>query len=82
MEVEGTIIKITGFGVFAEFGDGLEGLIHITQLGSKNVTSTTDSVVGYMSFETEDISKLHQLLELHPVYIQGGTLELCETPKT
>ncbi len=37
MEVEGTIIKITGFGVFAEFGDGLEGLIHITQLGSKNV---------------------------------------------
>jgi len=38
MEVEGTIIKITGFGVFAEFGDGLEGLIHITQLGSKNVS--------------------------------------------
>ena len=37
MEVEGTIIKITGFGVFAEFGDGLEGLIHITQLGSKNL---------------------------------------------
>ena len=37
MEIEGTIIKITGFGVFAEFGDGLEGLIHITQLGSKNV---------------------------------------------
>jgi len=38
MEVEGTIIKITGFGVFAEFGDGLEGLIHITQLDSKNVS--------------------------------------------
>ena len=38
MEVEGTIIKTTGFGAFAEFGDGLEGLIHITQLDSKNVS--------------------------------------------
>jgi small subunit ribosomal protein S1 len=38
MKVEGTIIKITGFGAFAEFGDGLEGLIHITQLDSKNVS--------------------------------------------
>ena len=38
MDVEGTIIKTTGFGAFAEFGDGLEGLIHITQLGSKSVS--------------------------------------------
>jgi small subunit ribosomal protein S1 len=44
MEVEGTIIKITGFGVFAEFGDGLEGLIHITQLGSKNVSEPEKGV--------------------------------------
>ena len=38
MDVEGTIIKITGFGAFAEFGDGLEGLIHITHLDSKSVS--------------------------------------------
>jgi len=38
MDVEGTIIKTTGFGAFAEFGDGLEGLIHITQLDSKSVS--------------------------------------------
>ncbi len=38
MEIEATIIKTTGFGAFAEFGDGLEGLIHITQLGSKHVS--------------------------------------------
>ena len=44
MAVDGEIIKITGFGAFAEFGDGLEGLIHITQLGSKNVTQP-DQVV-------------------------------------
>ena len=44
MAVDGEIIKITGFGAFAEFGDGLEGLIHITQLGSENV-SEPDQVV-------------------------------------
>jgi small subunit ribosomal protein S1 len=44
MEIEGTIIKVTGFGVFVEFGDGLEGLIHITQLGSKNVSEPEEVV--------------------------------------
>ena len=43
-EVEGIIIKVTGFGAFAEFGDGLEGLIHVSQLSSKKV-STPDQAV-------------------------------------
>ena len=48
MEVEGTIIKTTGFGAFAEFGDGLEGLIHITQLGSKHDSQPDKSFeIGY-----------------------------------
>ncbi len=38
-EVSGTIIKVTGFGAFAEFGDGLEGLIHVSQLSSTKVTN-------------------------------------------
>ncbi len=37
-EVTGSVIKVTGFGAFAEFGDGLEGLIHISQLSSKKVS--------------------------------------------
>ncbi len=37
-EIEGTIVKVTGFGAFAEFGDGLEGLIHVSQLSSKKVS--------------------------------------------
>jgi len=52
------------------------------QLGRKSVTPVTKSAVGYMRFETDDIEKLHKLLESHPAYIQGGTLELCELPKT
>ena len=38
-EVEGTIVKVTGFGAFAEFDDGLEGLIHISQLSSEPVSN-------------------------------------------
>ena len=52
------------------------------QFGAKSTTPAISSVVGYMRFQTDDISRLHKLLELHPIYLQGGTLELCETPKT
>jgi small subunit ribosomal protein S1 len=43
-EVQGTIIKVTGFGAFAEFGDGLEGLIHVSQLSSEQVSQPEEVV--------------------------------------
>ena len=43
-EVTGTIIKVTGFGAFAEFDDGLEGLIHVSQLSSEKVTHPEKAV--------------------------------------
>ena len=33
-----------GFGAFAEFGDGLEGLIHVSQLSSKNIIAPEEAV--------------------------------------
>ena len=53
-----------------------------TQLGNKSVALITDSIGGFMRFDSDDIGKLLQLLELHPTLVQGGTLELCEMPKT
>ena len=50
------------------------------QLGRKEVADTTKSVVGYMRFETDDIEVLKILLNEHPVFKSGGTLELCELP--
>jgi small subunit ribosomal protein S1 len=44
MEIDATIIKITGFGAFAEFGDGLEGLVHISQLSSEKVSDPNQTV--------------------------------------
>jgi small subunit ribosomal protein S1 len=43
-EVEGTIVKVTEFGAFAEFGDGLEGLIHVSQLSSEKVSNPETAV--------------------------------------
>jgi small subunit ribosomal protein S1 len=43
-EVTGKIIKVTGFGAFAEFGDGLEGLIHVSQLSSEKITDPESAV--------------------------------------
>ena len=33
--VSGTISNITGFGLFVELGDGIEGLVHISQVGKR-----------------------------------------------
>ena len=42
--VEGTITKIVDFGAFMEIEDGIEGLIHISQLSQKHV-KTADEIV-------------------------------------
>jgi len=51
-------------------------------IGKKAVKNITSKIGGFMRFETEDKNKVLALLEKHPVIIQGGTLELCEMPKT
>lgn len=42
--VEGEISGITGFGAFLKFGQGLEGLIHISELDWKNIEDPTKIV--------------------------------------
>ena len=42
--IEGTITKIVDFGAFMEIEDGIEGLIHISQLSQRHV-ETPDEVV-------------------------------------
>lgn len=43
--VVGTVTKITNFGVFVELEEGLEGLLHVSELSTKKVQSPED-VVG------------------------------------
>jgi small subunit ribosomal protein S1 len=35
--VEGKIVRITNFGVFAELHEGIEGLVHVSELDEKRV---------------------------------------------
>lgn len=39
--VEGEVINITEFGAFIDLGDGIEGLIHVSELSSKKVEDPT-----------------------------------------
>jgi small subunit ribosomal protein S1 len=44
MIVKGKITKITNFGVFVELEDGLEGLLHISELSDQKVENPLDVV--------------------------------------
>ncbi len=61
MIVKGTITKITNFGVFVELEDGLEGLLHISELSDQKVENPMDIVkagqevdVKILRVDTED----------------------------
>ncbi|MGE3409952.1 MAG: hypothetical protein AB7I37_24260 [Pirellulales bacterium] len=51
-------------------------------LGDTQSAKSTDHIVGYMRFDSEDKQKLMELLTLHPVVMHGGSVELCEMPKS
>ena len=53
-----------------------------TIVGQKNVPDTTEHVKGYMRFDADSKDDLIQLLRKHPVAMHGGTIEVCELPKT
>jgi small subunit ribosomal protein S1 len=42
--VEGVVSKITHFGAFVRFSNGVEGLVHISELSNKEVTKVEDYV--------------------------------------
>jgi hypothetical protein len=51
-------------------------------LGNKPSPKVSDNIGGFMRFESKEKQQLLKLLEKHPVYVHGGTLELCEMPKS
>lgn len=53
-----------------------------TRLGNGTTAQSTDHVVAYMRFDSDDKEKLLSLVNQHPVILHGGTVELCELPKS
>jgi small subunit ribosomal protein S1 len=46
--VEGTVTKLVDFGAFVDLGDGVEGLVHISELADKHISACSEVVeVGH-----------------------------------
>ena len=53
-----------------------------TTVGTKDVPDITAHVGGYMRFDADDLGALRELLAHHPTVLNGGTVEICELPRT
>jgi hypothetical protein len=53
-----------------------------TSVGNPDTLTSTAHLAGYMRFDAPDHGQLLDLLKDHPVVQHGGTVELCELPKT
>lgn len=51
-------------------------------IGKKPVSDSTDTIVGFMRFDSDDLGRLMELLDRHPVIRHGGTIELREMPQS
>lgn len=51
-------------------------------VGDSESAQSSEHIVGYMRFDSEDKAKILDLLKSHPVVMHGGSVELCEMPKS
>jgi len=51
-------------------------------IGDTQSAQSTKHVGDYMRFDADDKAKILELLKKHPVVMHGGSVELCEMPKT
>ncbi len=51
-------------------------------VGDRESARATEHIVGYMRFDSADKQVLLELLKKHPVVLHGGSVELCELPKS
>ena len=51
-------------------------------IGEKDVPDVTEHIGGYMRFDADSMDGLTELLKQHPTVVHGGTVEICELPKT
>jgi hypothetical protein len=42
----------------------------------------TEGIDGFMRFDADSLEALTDLLKHHPTVVHGGTIEICEMPKT
>lgn len=53
-----------------------------TVLGDTTSAKSTEHIAGFMRFDSDSKEALLQLLDSHPVVLHGGSVELCEMPRS
>ena len=51
-------------------------------IGDAHSAQSSEHIVGYMRFDSVDKHVILDLIRQHPVVLHGGSVELCELPKT
>jgi hypothetical protein len=51
-------------------------------VGDIQSAQSTKHIGGFMRFDADDRAKILGLLKKHPVVLHGGSVELCEMPRT
>lgn len=51
-------------------------------IGDTKNARSSDHIEGYMRFDADDRQLVLDLLARHPVVLHGGTVELCEMPRS
>ncbi len=51
-------------------------------IGNTQMAASSQHITGYMRFDAPAKAALLELLKLHPVVLHGGSVELCEMPKS
>jgi hypothetical protein len=51
-------------------------------MGDTKSAQSTTHLGGFMRFDADDQAALLELLTQHPVVLHGGSVELCEMPRT
>ncbi len=72
-EVIGTVVRIVDFGAFVDLGDGIDGLVHISQISNEHVRNVNDvlnigeqisAVVNELDVQNKKISLSMKALEV------------------
>lgn len=81
--VKGEITKIVDYGAFVRIGDGLNGLVHISELSDKLVRNPEKIVEMGKTYELEiiSISKEERHLGLSLKRVQSGGVDTKSKPK-
>jgi small subunit ribosomal protein S1 len=81
-ELEGTVTKVVAFGAFVEILEGVEGLVHISELAEQHVENPREIVAPGDEIRVQilEIDSERRRLSLSIKRVEGQVLPLAQAP--